>query len=731
MKHSRFFLFLLALLLSITAMARPVRHAVYTLVQPDGSIFHACFHGDEFMRIKTDMQGRAIMQDDAGWWCYASYQDDGTKVCSGFKVGSPAPVSVLSESCNIPYRQLSRLAAVKRSSVMEDEVPLMRRLRAGDMHSTKSDEPEVIVKHGIVILAQFANLKFKHTREDFERLLLSEGYSRDGAAGSAKEYFDMQFSGGVKFEFAVSEIVTLSRNLDYYGGNVSSTDRTESDRNPEEMIIEACRLVDDDVDFSLYDDDGNGEVDNVFVFFAGGDEADGAGDDCIWSHAWYLRDGAGRNVSLDGKIINRYACTAEMARFQTPDGEIRQRLAGIGTFCHEYSHTFGLPDMYDTDYDGSGGESEALWGCTSMMDSGNQNNGGTTPPYFNAIEREILGMSEPELIETDGVYRLEPINENGRCYRINTDVDGEYYLLECRSGKGWDAYIGGSGLLVYHIDKTDRPAGYSDSYHKETTAALRWNLYNEVNCRPDHQCADLIEAVSGAENVRNVFFPLEGVDAVDRMRMAYWSGDFSKMSLTGIRFDGEDIVFNVIGASAETTPPDPVSMSCEKFQDAAIITFECSRIYSGDAYVSWGQTDHLTENVTLTPYAEGKYALVLDGLVPRTSYTVSVVFKMEEVTGKTGTISFMTSSDMGGHPYIYLRYVNRNPDGSFPKDSRVPLRMYNAVGAEDVEWTFDGSPVEVGPDGYYKLEKSGTLKAVVHWEDGGRDIVVKEIKVAE
>ena len=731
MKHSRFFLFLLAFLLSVTAIARPVRHAVYTLIQPDGSIFYASFHGDEFMRIKTDMQGRAIMQDEAGWWCYASYQDDGTKVCSGFRVGDVIPPSVLSESRNIPYQQLSRLAGVKRSSVKSDDIPLMRRLRTDALQSTKSDDAEVVVKHGIVILAQFANLKFKHSREDFERLLSSEGYSRDGAAGSVKDYFDMQFEGKVKFEFSVSDIVTLSRNLDYYGGNVSSTDVSESDRNPEDMIIEACRLVDDEVDFSLYDDDGDGEVDNVFVFFAGGDEAEGAGDDCIWSHAWYLRDGAGKNVNFDGKIINRYACTAEMTRYQTSDGTIKQRLAGIGTFCHEYSHTFGLPDMYDTDYEGSGGESEALWGCTSLMDTGNQNNGGFTPPYFNAIEREILGMSEPELIDADGVYRLEPINESGRCYRINTDVEGEYYLLECRSDKGWDAHIGGSGLLVYHIDKVDRPAGYSDSYHMETTAALRWNLYNEVNCRPDHQCADLIEAVPGAENIRNVFFPLEGADAVDRMRMAYWSGDVSKMSLTGIRFDGEDIVFNVIGASAETTPPDPVSMSYEKFQDAAIVTFECSRIYSGDAYVSWGQTDRLTENVILSPYAEGKYALVLDGLVPRTSYTVSVLFKMGEVTGKTGTISFMTSSDTGGLPYIYLRYVKRNPDGSFPKDSRVPLRMYNAVGAEEIEWIFDGIPVKVDPDGYYKLEKSGTLKAVVHWEDGSRDIVVKEIKVAE
>ena len=731
MKHNSFFLFLLAFLLSITASARPVRHVVYPLVQPDGSIFHARFHGDEFMRIKTDMQGRAIMQDDAGWWCYASYQDDGTKICSGFKVGGYAPASVLSESRNIPYQQLSSLAGVKRSSVKPDDVPLMRKLRPDVSQSTRSDDADVAVKHGIVILAQFANLEFKHTREDFERLLSSEGYSRDGAVGSVKDYFDMQFAGQVKFEFTVSGIVTLSRNLDYYGGNVSSTGTSESDRNPEDMIVEACRLVDDQVDFSLYDDDGDGEVDNVFVFFAGGDEAEGAGDDCIWSHAWYLRDGAGRNVNLDGKIINRYACTSEMTRFLTSDGTIGQRLAGIGTFCHEYSHTFGLPDMYDTDYEGSGGESEGLWGCTSLMDSGNQNNGSFTPPYFNAIEREILGMSVPEVIEADGVYRLEPINESGRCYRINTDVEGEYYLLECRSDKGWDAYIGGSGLLIYHIDKTDRPAGYSDSYKMETTAALRWNLYNEVNCRPDRQCADLVEAIPEASNVRNVFFPLDGVDSIDRTRMAFWSGGAGKMSLTEIRKDGNDIIFNVIGGSAETTPPDPLAMSYDKFQDAAIVAFESSRLHAGDAYVSWGQTDHPAETVTLAPYADGKYALVLDGLVPRTSYTVSVMFKMGELSGKAATISFMTSSDTGGHPYIYLKNVNRNPDGSFPKGSRVPLRMYNAVGAERIEWTFGGTPVSIGPDGYYKLEKSGTLKAVVNWEDGSRDVVVKEVKVVE
>ena len=90
MKHHSFFLFILAFLLSITVMARPVSHGVYALAQPDGSIFHARFHGDEFMRIKTDMSGRAIMQDKEGWWCYASYLEDGTKSC---------------EKCQIPHKR--------------------------------------------------------------------------------------------------------------------------------------------------------------------------------------------------------------------------------------------------------------------------------------------------------------------------------------------------------------------------------------------------------------------------------------------------------------------------------------------------------------------------------------------------------------------------------------------------------------------------------------------------
>lgn len=718
MKRCIHILFLLTVFLSISAYAGPVHDRVLTLVQPDGTTFLARFHGDEFIRIKTDINGHALMQDEEGWWCYASYEQDGRKVCSGFRVGQPAPGEVVSRSLDIPYQKLSQLAGERRLKVEIPEAPVFRQVRG------------TAVKHGIVILAQFANLKFKHTREDFQNLLTKSGYSKNGATGCAKEYFDAQFGGSVDFKFDVSGIITLSQDLDHYGGNTSGSNGVESDKAPEQMVIEACRLADANIDFSLYDDDGDGEVDNVFVFFAGGDEAEGAGDDCIWSHAWYIRDGAGQDLVLDGKTINRYACTSEMTRYKDASGNIKQRLAGIGSFCHEYSHTFGLPDMYDTDYDASGGRSEALWVSTSIMDGGNQSNAGATPPYFNAIEREILGISEPEVISSSGVYSLEPIHKEGQVYRIDTDVEDEYFLLECRAEEGWDAYIGGSGLLVYHIDKTSRNAGYSDSYARDLSADLRWTLYNEVNCRPDHQCADLLEAVPGAASVRNVFFPVSGSDSIDEDRFVSWNGENGAFALTGIHMEEDRVVFDVIGGSAGL-PPEPVDISHEKFQDAAIISFKSNVPYDGDAAVSWGCTGKEVQTLNISPYETGKYALVLDGLEPRTSYTVTISFVKNGVSGKEGVASFMTSSDNGGYPYIYLKNVKRNPDGTFPIGSRLPLRVYNAIGAKDILWTFNGGWISTDASGYYKVKKNGTLKAVVTWEDGSKDVIVKEIKVTE
>ena len=451
-------------------------------------------------------------------------------------------------------------------------------------------------------------------------------------------------------------------------------------------------------------------------------------------------------MSLDGKRLNRYACTSELTRLTVADGKTTT-MAGIGTFCHEFSHTLGLPDLYDTDYEESGGEAAALWQWTALMHGGNHNGRGQVPPYFNAIEREILGLCSPEVIDSDGTYTLEPVHIGGKAYRIDTDHPDEYFLLECRSGERWDSKVGGSGMLIYHIDKSDRNSGYSDYYGYDITALRRWTVANEVNCRPDHQCADLLEADgrqdsfsaeeselfrSSLSSINGIFFPYSGTDSITpdgKPGLTYWSGEKSKATITNIRWENGKVTFSVIGFSEFTTPPEVKSISHEAFPDAAIINFESDKAFDGNAVVSWGRTGKEMESMTVRSYEPGKFAAVIEGLEPgNKTYTVTVAFEIGGVLGKSESTSFMTKKNPAvDWPFIFMNNVGKTESGRIAKGARLPLRLGNASDAASISWTFNGSPVTAGGDGYFKVSENGTLKAEIIFPDGSETVIIKEI----
>ncbi len=746
MKHN-ILLAITALLISFSAHSAPARRGPVVLNQPDGTTFIAKIRGDEFMKIVTTRNGEAIIQDGEGWWCYAYYDNEGRKASSGHRVGSDVPDGILSRSRAIPYDRLSANAAKARAAVHKETEPLMRRVMRQHGAATKSSQTEKITKHAIIILAQFRDVKYSNTKEDFVKMLTQAGYSANGATGSVKEYLEDQFGGMFDFSFDVSPVVTLPNNVSYYGGN----DEQGRDVRDADMIYDACRQADDHVDFSMYDDDDDGYVDNVFVFYAGADEAEGAGEDRIWAHSWDL-ESAGRNLRLDGKVISTYACSSELSRRYYGMYDYREVLTGIGVFCHEYFHTFGLMDMYDTDYEASGGRAAGLWGSTSLMDSGNQNNYGNTPPYLNAIELECLGLATPVLIERNGNYKLEPVHLNGQSYRIDTDNQDEYYILEYRGSEKWDKHIGGSGMLVYHIDKSDRNTGYSERFENNLTASERWSsAHNEVNCRPAHQCADLIEADGRQEsfsefeedvlydlyaNVRDIFFPTATVNSIEpdgNPRFMHWNGIPSEISVTNIRKAGDGISFNVTGFSETAMPPAAVSIKTDAFMDAAIILFESDRRFDGEATVRWGRTGSETEVVQVKPYSPGKYSLTLEGLQPgNKTYTVNISFELDGLAGEEVADSFMTKQKPSVEwPYIYMNGTVKNSDGTLPAGSKLPLRLFNASDAAEIVWEFNGQRITVGPDGYYTATQSGTLKALVTWENGEEETIAKEIIIEE
>ena len=712
------FLLIQALSLSVNydSMARPARKGKIAFMQPDGSSFVGSITGDEFFRLKMTESGESIIRDEDGWWCYAAYDALGNKYSSGVKVGA-SDIAAKTASRQIPYAQLIQRAAARRAE-FDNELALKREKMRKSMTLTKAGAGPV-EKHGIIILAAYSDVAFTYSKQNFENMMNQSGYSYNGATGSAKDYFEAQFGNMYNFTFDVSDIVTLPNNRKYYGQNVGSDD---NDARPQQMVSEACTLAEKSgVDFSRYDDDGDGYVDTVFVIFAGDDEADSGNEDCIWAHAWSLS----KAITLSGKKIFSYACASELGREVSFDrwgnytpGEAY--LAGIGTFCHEYSHTFGLADLYDTDYS-SNGHSEALWSSTGLMDGGNMNNKGNTPPNWNAIDRVQLGVGNCiELIP--GKYNIKPISENGDYYKLETGTPGEYYLIECRDASNvWDSHTGGSGMLVYHIDRT-------------SSAIKNYRAQNAPNVKPSHQCADLIEAdqtllskyKSGSNfyfsptvyeshynDLYRLFFPYNNVDCLDKSyALTSWYGAKIDARIENIcRESDGSISFNVVDYMTVTPFQNEALIEIQDLDATGAVTLDISN--GSDK-----------KSIKLLPDESGDYRTMLDGLTAGTQYTLELNYQKASGTSTTKFKTFRTL-EMSAFKKICLDFPIRKSDGSFPKGARIPLAILNAQDALKVEWYFNSGKISCGSDYKWAIPSSGELKAVVTLPEGEVSIYKK------
>jgi len=317
----------------------------------------------------------------------------------------------------------------------------------------------------LVILVNFSDNVFSvvNPQVRYTEQFNGANYTTDGATGSVKQYFKDNSIGNFDPTFDVIGPVTLSKPMAYYGGN----DVNGDDQHPEEMIFEACQLIENQVNFADYDLNNDGVVDNVYVIYAGYGEASGASANTIWPHAWEVTNA----TLLDGKKISSYSCSNEL------QGTANAIIDGIGTACHEFSHTIGLPDLYDTDYETNGqGADVDTW---SLMASGCYNNEGMTPPYYIGVERELLGWGTATELTAASNCTLASIGNN-QFYKISTTTPDEYYILENRQLNGWDKSLYHHGMLVYHVDK-------SSAY------ASRWAA-NTINAYSNHQCVDIVEA---------------------------------------------------------------------------------------------------------------------------------------------------------------------------------------------------------------------------------------------
>ena len=341
-----------------------------------------------------------------------------------------------------------------------------KRVAANQMQATD------LATRGLLIVVEFADVPLDagNTVQSFDSLANADNYTYNGAMGSCKQYYQAQSNGKYTPHFDVVGPVVLPQTQAYYGADWAYDG---DDRYIADFVIDACKGAQQlGVDFSTYDQDNDGNVDLVYILYAGHGQADGGAAATIWPHAWdlesalyfdytnqteyYVNYNAAGDITsknlpvLDGKTILRYACSNELI-YRTGTR------TSIGTICHEFGHVLGLADLYITETDAPG-NSKAVPGSWALMSHGNYLNNGNTPPNLSVWEKYFLGWAEPEMLKNSATITLPA--DGKTFYSLNrTSVlptegalttDTMYYF-ENRQMTGWDTYLPGHGMLVWRI----------------------------------------------------------------------------------------------------------------------------------------------------------------------------------------------------------------------------------------------------------------------------------------
>ncbi len=306
-----------------------------------------------------------------------------------------------------------------------------------------------------VILVNFTDQTFTTSLSDWDAFFNEEGYN-DGK-GSVRDYFTEASYGALNLTFDVVGPVTVSHATSYYGSG-------SSESNTVIMGYEACKLADDQLDFSQYDWDGDGTVDQVLFVFAGYSESQGADETALWSATTWLSNSSSTiGLTLDGTKINTICYFIELIGVGT---RYIGSQDGIGTCVHEFLHCLGLPDFYDTSGSNYGMD---VW---SVLDYGCYNDDGYQPSALTAYERYFLGWLEyKELSAAAHISDMPAITDEPVAYVIyNDNYKKEYYLLQNVQKTGFNSSAYGHGLIIMHVD-------YS---------ASSWSQ-NTVNINSSHQ----------------------------------------------------------------------------------------------------------------------------------------------------------------------------------------------------------------------------------------------------
>jgi M6 family metalloprotease-like protein len=411
--------------ITMMAYAVPARRGWQTRTQADGTTIEVQQMGDEFYHYMINREGQQVRE-----------------INGMYEIVGEAPTPEVAKA-----RHAKAKARRQRKAV--------------------GTEPYLAPK-GLLILANFSDSKYKatNTYAVMDSLINAKNcqVNKYGTEKfpSAAQYFSQQSRGSYNPVFDVYGPVTLSQKVSYYG-----TDGSEEgdDQYAANAIVEACKLADAayDINWSDYDWNNDGEIDFVYVIYAGKGQADGGAATTIWPHNWDVTSArqygnctyTAAQCKVGGKSINNYACSGEL---NGQDGSLN----GISTFCHEFGHVLGLPDFYDTQY-GTNYEKELTPNEWDIMDGGSYNGDGHCPPNYSPWEKYFFGWLENPIknLGSEGAklsliangldgYQAYQVNASGKLQSATTE--GLNYYFENRRQQGWDKYIPAEGLVIWKVN---------------------------------------------------------------------------------------------------------------------------------------------------------------------------------------------------------------------------------------------------------------------------------------
>ena len=431
---------------AMTAGAVKMKPGINIIKQADGTTITVRAYGDEDLSYFLASDGTLLYQEGTNFYI-AGVKADGTLYSTGVLAHEPS------------MRTIKEISAIKAQNAkafynsMETQAKA-NKVRREPMTPDNSLLPS-LGKHKIpVILVEFSDVEFsvENPKATFDKYLNGkELFNKEtdpemgqNYASVAKYFKDMSF-GKFEPEFEVYGPVNLGKPLATYGAGYSSQE------NMGLLLTDACTAVDDEVDFTQYDSNDDGNIDLIYIIYAGFSQSiAGNSTDCIHPKSGYLS----LAKSFDGMDVKRYGVNNELNG--TPADQANGPIInGIGLFCHEFSHCMGLPDLYPK----SGSIAEACinqnmdyW---SLMDAGEYTANGYRPTAYTAWERERLGWMEIGTLTGPSNVELKSLDEGGAAFRIYNDKDEtghEYYIVENVQNNGWNKNLFGNGLMVTHVD---------------------------------------------------------------------------------------------------------------------------------------------------------------------------------------------------------------------------------------------------------------------------------------